>query len=231
MEEIRKTTITKYKKLYSGISTESSLYLVYDRLYKILNSNIIENREEIINRFINNNINGCSKIYDALYDNNKFYGYSMQYYEDYSILDKKMGKLNYEQKKQICQELIRIYTEIKDKLGILYYDFHEFNVLIKNEKIVLIDLDSCLENNRNNIILCEGYLSEFILTILFDINPSFINLLGEKGKVGIYTKLFEDLDFTYGSITNINELSEYIATISKKEIKQKKLELPKNAII
>ncbi len=230
--EIRKSIIKNCgKKIGKSCNTESNIYLLYNEVVKIINFNLIEQREEIILNFALNNIEHCTEITKMLYENNKFYGFSMIYYDEYKLLSRCLGKINLVNKKIYCHQLIETYKNIKEKLGVLYYDFHSNNIMIKNNDLILLDIDSCIDYNIVNEKLSMEYLLQMVLQIIFDCSLDGIGygFLSKEKRKQINDILFHNEIFNFEK-QNINEIDESIEDINNKKINQIKKQIPNSLL-
>ena len=228
MENIKE--IKKGTKISNKLTSEASLYLYNNTLYKIFNNNIqnIEEKEDVLNTLYKYPIDGCSKIYSLLYDGDLI-GYGMEYYDDFTTL-KKVKKIPLELKKEYSHKLIGLYKKLKE-VGYIYYDFHEQNILVNKNDLKLIDIDSCLYNSRENDIIGTRFLNELILSMVFDCVFFECQIYYMKSdRKRIFDILYSGLSYEYGEKGSLNELDEYIENIDKKMIKEFKKQLPKNML-
>jgi len=221
--------IKKYKYL-EEISCKDivEFYLNKNEIFKVIYSIDYEEKIKTISKF-NQSIKNCIIVNKININQEKKYGYySMKYLYDYKTLSKVLGKLSLKKKKIYCYKLIEAYLEIR-KLNLVYYDFHEKNILVKNNDLLLIDLDSCLKLNKENEKLSLKYLTELIIVILYDFKMNF----------GIFSYLLKDerekiLHILYGEMyendITLGLLCDYIENISKKEIKQKQKQISKKLL-
>ncbi len=221
--------IRKGKKLSKKYSLNSDLFIYNGVLYKIFNeSRELENKEKVLNTLYKVPVDGCSNIYSLIYDK-ELRGYGMEYYKSYKTL-RSIKKIPFDLKKIYCHKLIEIYNKLKE-LGYIYYDFHKDNVLVKTYDLKLIDIDSCLNNTRENNMLGMKYLNEMILSILFDTNyfEYQIYYTGYERKVFVDT-LYSGLSYEHCENGSLDELDYYIEGLLEKDIKKVKKKLPKRFV-
>ena len=211
LEEIKK------HEVFKTISTTAKLYLYNGKIYKLFDDRINVN-ESILFDLYNSPVDNCARIYDLLYDEDLI-GYSMKYYNGYKEIDKK--RISLELKKLYAHKLIEVYNELK-KRGYIYYDFHGRNILVKDEDLVLIDIDGCIENEGANDILGVGYLNNFILSFMHDCNLDLC-----KNKNEILRIIHSDLSYDYKEKGSLEELDEYILNINSSDIKKMQRKLSK----
>ena len=195
-------------------SNESNCYIYKDMIYKIFNSDIdIKKRLHAIEIFLNNNIQGCPMVYDFIHDNSKVVGYSMKYYDKakpFSI-DRR-----FRIRKEICYQLVNIYLNLKEKYNICYFDFHNGNIFLNDGKVLLLDVDSCLNNTRINAEISEKFLFEYVLTVIyktffFDNELYFSN----NERYLVRSTLYEH---DGKKMQNIEELKDFIQEVSKRDV-------------
>ncbi len=218
--------IKKSKKISGGLAKEAELFLYKNYVYKLFISKAnLQLKTKILDELYDKPVNNCARVCSILYDDDLL-GYSMEYYKKYCELAK-FKKTPIYFKKIYVDKLIDIYKELKTR-GFIFYDFHGHNVLVNDEELRLIDIDSCLEFSDENDKLGSRYLNEFVLSLVFD-----TNYFDRRQCYGILTKndveaeLYSDLSYNYGERVSLDELNEYIQGINDKEIKAKKKRLAK----
>ena len=204
-------------------SNESKLYIDNDIIYKVFNKDIdVSKRVDIIDIFLKYNIVGLPIIYDFIYDNNKVVGYTMKYYEKAKPLSQSM-KFNFIKEK--CLELIDIYLNIKDNYNICYYDFHNDNININNQSILLLDIDSCIkkapETEENSIKLLIEYIIEMIYKVYFF---KFELYYSKEERQMIRRLLYTNLNGK--EIKSIEDLKYFVSNISKKDTQKLLRKIP-----
>ena len=150
-----------------------------------------------------------------LFDKNKFTGYAMDSYIDYKTLDK--NNINsFNERKDILIELIRLINYFENN-NFIYYDFHEKNILYKNNDIKLIDLDSGIFKEEINNLNYESTfkyannkLAFFSLSFIYNINSTVFSLI-------LSSDYFIINDLINKLPNNLKEFYEY--TLSEKYIK------------
>ena len=213
----------KTGKRIKVLATEADLILYKGKLYKLFNStNNLKLKISILDELYDRPIDNCTKINEILYDDTLL-GYSMPYYKDYT----EAGRINapLKLKKIYTRKLIDIYRELKQR-GFVFYDFHDGNVLVKRDELVLVDIDSCIELSNENDILGTRYLNELILSNVFGCNLSICKAYYGKQKYEqINECLYSDLSYTYKEKGSLDELDDYIQSINKTDVKnmQKKI--------
>lgn len=202
---------------------ESTIYLSNNTIYKIYKPNfMMESRIDIINKFMTNHIEGCPLIYDLIYNDNTFLGYSMKYYKK----TKPITHLSLNMKKKLCFELIQLFEEIKEKNELLYYDFHEGNVLENESNILLLDIDSCIKYSKTNNDIACSYLNDFILCIIYGYYRKYEIYLTSDERNKYSDLLYQNLSFNRKEKGNIKEIEDLIINIEEKDIKKLKKNLP-----
>lgn len=107
-------------------------------------------------------------ILDSKYGEIDF-GYTEQYIKD--MVELKQKELSFMDAKVIISKIIRLLQNLEND-GMLYIDIHERNVLIKNNDIKLIDMDSVKIIQRNDHVYSsklaqKRIIVELMLTIFF----------------------------------------------------------------
>ena len=238
MEKIK--DIRKGTKISNSIASDANLYLYNNLVYKLYKKNMMvkgvehdelldyEAKEDILNTLYKYPIEDCAKICEILQEDTLL-GYGMEYYGDYKTL-RKTKKIEFENKKIYIHKIIELYKKIRD-MGYIYYDFHEQNVLVNSKELRLIDIDSCLYKTRENDILGIKYLNELVLEILFDCIFFEIKVYYTKNEIKHFSDiLYSGLSYDYNEKGSLEELEEYVQSISKKDIKELKKKLPKSLL-
>ena len=199
-------------------SREAILYIKGDCIAKIFNDPItIKSRINIIEVFLNNKVDGFPEILDFVYDKEQIVGYIMKYY---LYLKSILNIKNLRQKKEKCIELINIHNNLKNKYNLCYCDFHEKNVYLHHNSVLLLDADSSVPKNKESEIITDRYLCDFILKIIY--NTSFFDneiyyLKNERRIIR---------DYLYNDIKTIEDLISFIENITKKDIKNTLKKIP-----
>lgn len=225
MENIKE--IKKGIRISKTTATEANLYLYNNTLYKIFNSEIMDlgTREDILNTLYNHPIEGCARIESLLYGSSLL-GYGMEYYDNFITLNK-TKKIPLELRKEYSHKLIDIYRKLSEA-GYIYYDFHKQNILVNEEDLKLIDIDSCLYNSHENNALGMRYLNEIVLSILFDTNFFEYQVYYTKCERKCFCDiLYSGLSYEYCENGSLDELDDYIDSLEEKDIKMITKKLPK----
>lgn len=148
----------------------------------------------------------------------------MKYYKNAVAFSQNM-RFNFIIKK--CLELIDIYLDLKNNYNLCYYDFHNGNVCINNNSILLLDIDSCVIGKHENEIITDKYLCDYVLkmiykTVFFDYEIYFSK---EERKM-IRNALYENISGE--KIETIEDLKLFTQTITKADIKKVLKKLPYN---
>jgi len=166
----------KKNKLKNLNNQESKLYTYENYLYKKIHNYLLtkERIQTIDELSILNNPSYVTPKKIVIYKN-KINGYLMNYYKEYKqitqyILNK---NITLEERKNISKKICMLIKELEN-IDILYTDIHSDNILIKDNDIKLIDMDSVLMpwNNkdieiRNKIkIYIQNYLADLSLQIM-----------------------------------------------------------------
>ncbi len=205
-------------------SSESKCYFDNDRLYKIFKSNIdVESRIEVIKIFLNNNIQGCPRLHEFIYDCDKVVGYSMEYYKKIIPFS---GKMRFEFVKKKCLELLYLYMQLKNRYDLCYADFHNGNVCINNSFILLLDVDSCLIGKNINENITDKYLLDYILSVIY--NVSFFDCeiyFTQEERKTIRDELYKN----DGDIIKIvKDIEQFVSTVTKSDVKKVLKRIPYN---
>ena len=205
-------------------SSESKCYFDKDRLYKIFKSNIdVESRTEVIKIFLNNNIQGCPRLNEFIYDCDKIVGYSMKYYKKIILF---FGQMRFEFVKKKCLELLYLYMQLKDRYDLCYADFHNGNVCINNSSILLLDVDSCLIGKNINENITDKYLLDYILSVIY--NVSFFDCeiyFTQEERKTIRDELHKSNDDT---IKTVKDIEQFVSTVTKSDVKKVLKRIPYN---
>lgn len=209
-EELRK----KYKQLKVSRNCESTLYLVGNELYKILNlpydildsenrmySRFLKDRENIVCRLMDINPSGSCNPKALLIDEKYFLGCVYPYLNGYDDLLSKHYPI--EVRTKLCSKLNETFRRLW-KQNFQYTDLSIYNVMTNGYDIKFVDMDSVSmnefktyeEEKRFLIFTCQQ-LSILSLSLLLDIDIDSLNLnnydllkklssvLGEKSLVDI----------------------------------------------
>lgn len=180
-------------------NNESELIVINETLYKIIETNLRKQKTEIM-EFLHDNPTGLPiDIIDILYENKKFFAYTMKLYKGYEELYHFIkSNASIEERKKLALELVKIY-EIMYNLKIIYFDWHSKNLMFKND-LKLLDIDSAKRSNnvyydavsrRNLLNLCLSVI------IGIDLDFDYDRSAGEK--LDILNKIIaenEELEFS-----------------------------------
>lgn len=161
------------------VHTQSRLYIVEKKLYKILNDAFREDerRRTIVelSKFQNNE---CGIPDSLLYGSRKkedFVGLIMDFYSDFYELKKVFYTLSYKDRLTLATK-IALLMESFEKEKYVYNDMSSRNILVKDTNIKLIDMDngcfsSIVGNEEYKRLLNYSYmhLSQYILCLLLGI--------------------------------------------------------------
>lgn len=144
----------KYREYYPSNSffddiyhMESILYFNEDVLLKLLYESILsKNRIITLDNLDKINNNDCAKIYDLIESFDGRIGYTMKRYKNHKTLKyyiKRFNKRNitFNERKKLIYRLNDIF-EYFLSIGFIYYDIHINNILMLDESIKVVDLDS-----------------------------------------------------------------------------------------
>ncbi len=172
-------TINIYKKDLSSMkpgpySRKADMYITNNKFYKLCFDNIEQMAIiDFINKYDGKINHPIEKLIIVDQDNDKIkYGYTQLYYENAVTMEDTVDQIPFNTKIRICNavvsEIIRMHQN-----NFVYNDLHERQILIINNDILFIDVDSILtrqnvtENNYNmslrNEILCSATLVLFYL--------------------------------------------------------------------
>ena len=206
---MNKTYITKksfknLEYLKGKIHTESNIFINNNELYKFLKKEYYY-REKIIERLDILNNNNIVIPNTILYDKKGFLGYSMTYYKDYKELENTdLQKLNFEQRKSLCIKLCNILDYMTNN-HFAYPDIHEDNILIKDEDIKIIDLDSGIFKD----IDLEKY-DEYLRTSNYLLSNLCLSILYSKSYIDFEKLLLYNNKILNNLPKNIIEFYNYI---------------------
>lgn len=126
---------------------ESKLYSKEDILLKLLYPEVIsQNRLNTLNSLDRINHKDCTKIYDLIESFDGRIGYTMEKYNYYKTLKyyvKRLNKRNtpLSERKKLIRRINDIF-EYFLSIGFLYYDVHLNNIIMLDDSIKVVDLDS-----------------------------------------------------------------------------------------
>ena len=144
---ISKEEFKKYKLYEASQNAESDLYYYQNRMLKLLYSSVLnENRMLTICSLDRINHKDCTKIYDLIESFDGRIGYTMEKYNYYKTLKyyvKRLNKRNtpLSERKKLIRRINDIF-EYFLSIGFLYYDVHLNNIIMLDDSIKVVDLDS-----------------------------------------------------------------------------------------
>ena len=146
---------SKFRKIKAEVNYESSIYVYKDRLYKLLNEDCLsKHREENIEELSNFNNPNCVFPENKIVNNyGEFLGVEEEYLKGYKTLAFYLNHnyLEYEKRKQIAYKICEIQNYL-DNNNISFVDMHSNNLMIKDDNLKLIDLDSAeIINERSEV--------------------------------------------------------------------------------
>jgi hypothetical protein len=232
---ITKTNFKKLKYLNPPIHTESILFYDDNNIYKLLNKDCLDREKTILklDRLTNDNIVTPNGL---LHDRRRFLGYYMKYYKDYyplNIVDK-----TFKEKKEYCYRIYNILKFLNDN-QFAYYDIHSNNILIKDDDLKLIDMDSGIFldddiEKYDTYLRKENYaLSCYLLSLLYDINKYdlILKLLNNKNTLSkiVPDYLINFYNYVIDETGTFIDTMNYIDLIDENHIKETKHILKMNS--
>lgn len=207
-------------------NSESELFFLNGELYKIIKGNLRKSKCFVMELLHDVQHDLPVDIHDLFYENQKFFGYSMEFYQDYTTLYEVLKQdISLQDRKAICLELIKIYEKLL-QFHIVYYDWHSKNLLFK-DGLKLLDIDSGkntqdgtydAKSRRYLFMLCLSILIGKDLDFDFDFSNSERTELLEKlvNKEEAALSQFIPLDFQFMK----QEIESYTSTMidCKKEL-------------
>lgn len=111
-------------------------------LYKLYNKKLAKKKEPLIDALMELNIDNCVIPDAKIYLKNKFRAIRMVYYSQYQTLLKTLkGNIDLQSRLSLCKKALTAIKNLYNH-GIAYYDIHTENILVYNDDIKLVDLDS-----------------------------------------------------------------------------------------
>ena len=145
----------------------------------------------------------------------------MPYYRNYQTLyEYNITSISLEERKQIAHTICKKIKKLND-LGFLYLDLHSNNILVRNNDIKIIDMDSCklrdlllykdIGKDYYEQTLCdiENYLSTLIMQILFGINLDVSIYLSLEKQKKLISKSSDKLKPFYTHAFELQSKSTY----------------------
>ncbi len=125
-----------------------------------------------------------------------YFGYKAKYYRRLrKVLEAaKKGQIDLN---QFFQELLLIIQALNQE-GMLYWDFHDKNILVKNGHPFIIDIDDiCLNPDADDETHQREYLTEFILNTYLECCSTIIGFKSNKTIKDAFSQQFNDyLNYT-----------------------------------
>lgn len=173
-------------------NTESDLVVVDKVLYKLIFGKYIHKKQAVLEFFHDLDYDLPITIIDLLYENNKLFGYTMKFLDDYVTLYELLkSDISLEERKKIALELVKIYEKLLN-LKVVYFDWHSKNLMFKNS-LKLLDADSAImTNNVQYDINSRRNLLRLCLSVLNGIDIDFDLELDEREKDELLDKVVED---------------------------------------
>ena len=213
-------------------SDKSKIWLKDNLLYKKDDFNTMKRYKdyfEIFSEF--DELRKCVFPNNIFYVDGKYVGYTTDYFEDYKAINFRMHKNKYDinNKKKIMKKIVRLLSDMHE-LGIVHGDLHTANVICNKKDIKMIDFEKMrireLEDEPMFVrkrIEDVYYLNLMILSVLFDVNMSYV-MQGE------YLDFIDQMNFSkelkeylincalYKEKYISSELNKYIDSIKRKDI-------------
>lgn len=166
--------------LRSALNNESNLFVVENKILKILNMKHRNNdRKETVIRLGEYENDECCLPEFLLSESPKkddFSGFGMTYYNDYIELIKLISTLTFKEKFNLAKKLTLLIEGFED-IKYTYIDIHFCNILVKEDKIKLGDMDGgcyrkVVGNGLFRELLSLSYheLARYILALLYNID-------------------------------------------------------------
>lgn len=184
---------SEHKPLKLSRNYESNIYVLDDKLYKILNlpydildsenrfySKFLKQREQAVIKLMELNPSGCCNPVAILRSKKYFLGCVYPYLKDYDELLSKHYPIDVRMK--LCCKLNETFRKLW-KLNIQYVDLSKNNVMTNKEDIKFVDMDSIVmnqfqayeEEKRFLVFTCQQ-LSLLSLSILLDLDIDKLDL-------------------------------------------------------
>ena len=240
---VTKEELKRFPKANIHRVSESKLYYKGNHLFKVLNEELRDRKSTILRL---EHLQGEELILPEyiLIDEDGFIGYVMHYFKEHQHLENFIfGKLPFEERKRICLELCRIFTDLLHQ-DFAYFDFHPFNILYKDGDIKIGDLDSGIfrsngigsflyEFEKFNSYSTSGnyHLALTILGLLFEDYQKFVLDGIKNNKKELFNNSPKELKKLYGYILYAPpvefDIASAIENISEDYIEETKLILKK----
>jgi hypothetical protein len=177
---LNKGLLNDARILSSDLNNESNLFVVEDKILKILNKKHRTNdRKETVIKLGEYNNDECCLPEFLISESSKkedFSGFGMTYYDEYTELIKLINTLTFKERFIIAKKLVLLIENFED-IKYTYVDIHFCNVLVKGTNIKLGDMDggcyrSVVGNELYRMLLSSSYheLARYILALLYNID-------------------------------------------------------------
>ena len=150
---INENSLKKYKKIKSDFNNESNIYIKDELLYKILldeHRNLERlNNIKLLSSYSHPN---CIFPKDIVYNkvNKYFIGLTIEYLKNYKTLSKSLedNNLTFDKRKELAYKICKVQSFL-EKENISFLDMHSNNIMVKDDDIKVIDLDSAVIHNND----------------------------------------------------------------------------------
>ncbi len=240
---VTKEELKRFPKVHTSRVSESNLYYKGNHLFKVLNEDLRDRKSTILRL---ERLQGKELILPEyiLFDEDGFIGYVMHYFKEHQQLERFIfGKLPFKERKRICLELCRIFTDLKHQ-GFAYYDIHPFNILYKDGDLKIADMDSgVFRSNRMGSSLYEFeqfnsystsgdyHLALTVLGLLFEDYRQYVLNGIKNNKKELFKNSPKELKKLYGYVLYASpfefDVAEAIENIDEDYVEETKLILKK----
>lgn len=186
---------------------ESDLLVSNGEVYKIIAGSLRKSKQPIMEFLHDTNHDLPIDLHDLFYENDKFFGYSMEFYEEYATLNEVLKQdIPLSERKAISLELVKLYEKLLS-LKIVYFDWHSKNLLFK-DCLKLLDIDSGklttnvtydAKSRRFLLMLCLSILHGIDFDFDSDLNnydrDSLLEILVDKEEIELSQTIPLDFDF------------------------------------
>ena len=175
---IHKNYLKKAKLFNPPFHSESTLFILNDEVLKFIKKEILKERESIVNNLDIIDHPNCVTPNFIMYDKTGFLGYGMDLIKNCRPLSwESTFDTSFDRRKEIAFEICDLFSYLESK-KFAYYDIHSNNLLYSNHKLKLVDLDSGIFENADNIVTYDSMIrfekkiiARVILAILYGENP------------------------------------------------------------
>jgi len=187
---LNKGLLDNARLLNSSYNNESSLFVIEDKILKILNmKKRDEERKETVIRLGEYENDECCLPEFLISESPKkddFSGFGMTYYYDYAELIRIINTLTFKERFNLAKKLTLLIEGFED-IKYTYIDIHFCNILVKADKIKLGDMDggyyrNLVGNGLFRELLSHSYheLARFILSLLYNTDRESCEALFRK---------------------------------------------------